>query len=284
MRIGDIWLIGKGDFFSDTLTTSYSHVYSDFPLLELDARYENYTVIEGYENGKKYLDYEILNDTLFLRMAIPRSAPAEMVIDSNGRMTSSSIQSDTIPAIVDDDYPIRAIFGAKSLQSITLAGEAKLDIPVNPYGSNDDGETVYKPEDWERYVLRQELLNLNFRDQATAELFVESKKINLQLENNIISGGGGSNNIRMIGEIEHLSVLNPQGHWLLNVQDGSILSVDTLIVGSNPQKGSFDSGIIAASCNDYLKADLLYNMDVIYTGDPTIIKSEVDYGRVIDKN
>ncbi len=261
----DVWLLSKGAFFLDTIKGNYEHLISDFPLVELTGQYEDRILIQGYENGRKYLNTEIRNDTLYVTNALPTS--------------------DTIPVAVDGDYPILVTIGAGKLKSITLMNKGRLDIPVNPYGSNPGGNIVYKPKDWEKYVLNLNKLDLTLKHGTTAEFFLNIDTLNIHIHNqtppsnNSNSFGFFNNSLSIKGYAKKLNIINPEGFVAIDASD---FKTDTLIVQSNPNKGSNDHGYIRATCNNYLKANLLYSMDIIYLGNPVIDKYEKYFGRVIN--
>jgi len=274
------WLLGKGAFFTDTLRTPYSHLVSDFRLMELSPKVENQVFIEGYENGRSYLKTDIRNDTLYIERAKPNS--------------------DTILVAVEDEYPVLVKVGAASLQSITLQKAGNIDIPVRPYGAREDGEPVFKPEDWDKYVLKNKSLDLILKDGSAGKFFFELDILNLSIDNKIdprnsTRSASYANNTTytsvtnvsavslLTGTIQKMTVLDPQGMARINVGQ-TTLAVDTLIVQSNNVEGSYDSGTINIHCNDYLQADLLYQMDIVYRGDPKVVVSARDYGRVINAN
>jgi len=267
-----VWLIPKGSFFSDTITTAYSHLVTDFSLVQLEGRYGDSVLIEGYQNGKPYLNTEIRNDTLFVLNAQP--------------------QSDTLLVEIDNDYPILVKIGASKLQSIHIKDGGDISIPVQAYGSNPNGEIVYKPEHWEKYVLRNPSLSLVFNGKSNSTFFVEVNNLDISFNNNIKSetvrsmNNGSlvrftnmpSNTTRLIGSVDKMSSHNNTGTF--NV-DGNNLEVDTLLVSSLNDNPIGANGNIKVKCTQYLKADLLYNLDILYSGDPKIKKTERGLGRVI---
>lgn len=275
---GNKWLLGSGPYFKDTLMEPYHHLVSDFTLLELEPRLENIVIVEGYENSKKYLDYSIQNDTLYVSLAKP--------------------DSDTTLVAANGEYPILVSVGSSQLESITMNGPGRIDIPAKPYGSNPDGEQVYKPEDWERFVTKTDKLDLHLINGGSAELFVEIDTLNIIIKNPLASANfssssssfngisrtitsGFTNQTYLKGNVKKVNILDPIGNVNIN---GTNLSTDTLIVRSSSDKDAEDFGSILAICNNYLEADLLHRLDIRYQGQPKIVKKERDYGRVINVN
>ncbi len=275
---GNKWLLGSGPYFKDTLVEPFHHLASDFTLLELEPRLENIVIVEGYENSKKYLDLTIRNDTLYVSLTKP--------------------DSDTTLVAANGDYPILVSVGSSQLESIKMHGPGRIDIPAKPYGSNPDGEQVYKPEDWERFVTRTNKLDLYLINGGSAELFVEVDTLNIisknwakasnystsvssfnGITNTTISGATSQTYIK--GKVKKVKLLEPLGGVNIN---GTNLYTDTLIVKSSNKADSEDFGSIIANCNDYLEADLRYLLDVKYLGEPKVVKKERDYGRVINFN
>ena len=275
---GHKWLLGSGPYFKDSLIQPYHHLVSDFTLLELEPRLENIVIVEGYENSKKYLDLNIQNDTLYVSLAKP--------------------DSDTTLVAANGEYPILVSVGSSQLASITMNGPGRIDIPAKPYGSNPDGEQVYKPEDWERFVTRRNNLDLYLMNGGSAKLFVEVDTLNIVSKNSaqysnystsrsMINGttrimtSGVTNETYIKGEVKKVKLLEPVGNVNIN---GTNLYTDTLIVKSSSKADSEDFGSIIVVCNDYLEADLNYMLDVRYLGEPKVVKKERDYGRVINFN
>lgn len=275
---GNKWLLGSGPYFKDSLVETYHHLVSDFTLLELEPRLENIVIIEGYENSKKYLDYNIQNDTLYVSLAKP--------------------DSDTTLVAANGEYPILVSVGSSQLKSITMNGPGRIDIPAKPYGSNPDGEQVYKPEDWERFVTKTSKLDLFLINGGSAELFVEIDTLNIVINNPLksvnyssssstFSGisrtitSGFTNQTYLKGNVKKVKVLDPIGNVNIN---GTNLYTDTLIVKSSNNIESEDFGSILLICNDYLEANLKHRLDVRYQGHPRVVKKERDYGRVINVN
>lgn len=256
-----VWLLGKGSYFLDTIQYEYNHLVTDFPLLELHPRVENIVEIEGYENSKKFLTINHREDTLFVTQTFP--------------------DSDTVLVAVEGDYPIVVRAGAARLQSITINQGGRIDIPVNPYGSNPGNEIVYKPEDWEKYVLRSDSFDLYLNGNGYSELFMEIENLNIHINNPYITTRTRFNCSSLIGEVGTLKILHPQGNVCL---DGRFLEAKNLIVKSNPDNSAFDNGFIELKCNDYLEANLLHRMNVAYTGNPRIKKRERAFGRVVNRN
>ncbi len=275
---GNKWLLGSGPYFKDSLMKPYHHLVSDFTLLELEPRLENIIIVEGYENSKKYLDYSIQNDTLYVSLAKP--------------------DSDTTLVAANGEYPILVSVGSSQLESITMNGPGRIEIPAKPYGSNPDGEQVYKPEDWERFVTKTNKLDLHLINGGSAKLFVEIDTLNIVIKNPLASANfssssssfngisrtitsGFTNQTYLKGNVKKVNILDPIGNVNIN---GTNLSTDTLIVRSSSDKDAEDFGSILAICNNYLEADLKHRLDIRYQGQPKIVKKERDYGRVINVN
>ena len=275
---GNKWLLGSGPYFKDSLMKPYHHLVSDFTLLELEPRLENLVIVEGYENSKKYLDYSIQNDTLYVSLAKP--------------------DSDTTLVAANGEYPILVSVGSSQLESITMNGPGRIEIPAKPYGSNPDGEQVYKPEDWERFVTKTNKLDLHLINGGSAKLFVEIDTLNIVIKNPLASANfssssssfngisrtitsGFTNQTYLKGNVKKVNILDPIGNVNIN---GTNLSTDTLIVRSSSDKDAEDFGSILAICNNYLEADLKHRLDIRYQGQPKIVKKERDYGRVINVN
>ncbi len=256
-----VWLLGKGPYFLDTLEFQYSHLVTDFPLLELHPRSSTLVEIEGYENSKRFLSIRHRQDTLFVMQSFP--------------------ESDTILVAVEGDYPIVVRAGAQNLRSITVNNGGRIDIPVNPYGSNPGNEIVYKPQDWEKYVMRSDSLELNLNHNARAELFLEIEKLSINIFNNRTSLSPRFNCTSLIGQVGLLELVHPNGNVCIS---GNYLEADQVIVKSNPEKGSFDGGFIEVHCSEELDVELLHRMNVAYTGRPQIQKKEKSFGRVINRN
>ncbi len=262
------WLIPKGDYFLDSIKGSYHHLSTDFTLVELNPLSEE-VIIEGYENTKQFLEVTIVNDTLFVNRLLP--------------------EADTTLVEVNQEFPVLVKVGAKHLQSITTRGNGHIGISATAYGSNPDGEIFYKPEDWEKYVLRKNELTLNFFGSGISKFFLEVGTLNLNVQNNIYSKVtrviGQSTNFTSFsfgsilnGKIKKMNLKNPQGIVSINA-GGSI--IDSLFVHSSSTKNSFVSGQIKVRCEDFIEADLNDRLDVLYSGNPTVKKKETGYGRVI---
>lgn len=262
-----VWLIGKGPYFLDTIKGNYHHLVSDFPLVELDPASSHQATIEGYENGKRFLFTEIRNDTLYVLRAQP--------------------QSDTIIVAIDEDYAALARVGARALRSVTLKGPGNINIPVNPYGANPGGPVVYKPEDWEKYALKNKILDLHFENGAVGDFFLETDTLNLHISN---ANPEYSNQnslvpripfIFLIGKSLKTKIIEPKGLVSINAFG---LRSDTVIVHSSAQAKYSAKGSINIHCSKFLKADLRDEMDIVYRGQPRIRKKERDFGRVINGN
>ena len=262
-----VWLIGKGPYFLDTIYGNYQHLVVDFPLVELNPLANQLIEIEGYENGKRYVDTYFKNDTLYVMRKQP--------------------ESDTIVVAIDEDYAAIVRVGGLSLESITLLGSGHIDIPANPYGANPGGPIVYKPEDWEKYVLRKDKLKLISYDEAVGDFFLEVKNLEIKVTNNVSSFQPTNSynynipTLFLVGSAQRTELINPSG--IVSVHAPNLVS-DTVIVRSDPETENWDMGNLSIHCNDYLEADLLYNMDVSYLGNPKVHKRERDLGRVVNLN
>jgi len=271
----NVWLVGTGGYFIDTLSGPYHHLVSDFTMIELNPKESNQIIVDGYKDAKRYLDIKIDNDTLFLK-----------------RLLSDN---DTSLVRVNEDYPLLTKVGARDLKSITLEGSGSIDIPIRPFGSDLDGTQRYKPEDWEKYVMRGKELDIYLKGNGSCELFTEVDHINLHYRNkirtisrttttNATSGfittatSFGGSPLTLNGKSKKVTILNPKGGVNLR---GKSFQTDTLIVQSDLTKEGFDSGSITMQCNKYLEAHLGYLLDVNYSGDPEVVTSAKDYGRVI---
>lgn len=278
------WLIGKGPYFSDTIKHEYNHLVSDFTLLELLPRLNSEVQVDGYENGKRYVDITLSNDTLYVNRLLP--------------------DNDTSIVRVNDDYAVRVQVGAASLRSITLRKDGKLSIPARPYGSDLDGIQVFKPEVWDKYVLRGTSLDLYLEGSGTSEIFTEVKNLRIHkrkrpnyssellttttvqnssgVVTNIAFGYNVFSNLLMLhGSAEHLEILHPEGE--LNI-DATSLEADSVTVISSKDRDILNYGMLEVNCSKYLEADLLHNLDVLYMGDPVVNSQARGYGRVIKKN
>lgn len=276
----NLWLIGKGEYFTDTLSKPYNHIVTDFTLVELLPRLENQVIVDGYENGKRYVDIHVENDTLYVDRLLR--------------------DSDTSIVRVNGDYALRVQIGAEGVQSISLNKGGKLSIPANPYGSDLQGKQVYKPEVWDQYVLRADELDLYLNGYAESRIFTEVKKLNIHRENNVTENSKttmttfnngtitsissafvrASSNLSLNGSSEHLTVIDPRGAININ---GKSLKTDSLTFISNTSEDGYDTGSVSVQCSDYLHADLRYNTDIFYVGAPEIKTSARGYGRVIKK-
>ena len=278
------WLIGKGPYFSDTIKYEYNHLVSDFTLLELLPRINNEVQVDGYENGRKYVDITLSNDTLYVSRLLPGN--------------------DTSIVRVNDDYAVRVQVGAASLRSITLREDGKLSIPARPYGSDLDGIEVFKPEVWDKYVLRGTSLDLYLEGSGMSEIFTEVKNIRIHkrkkpyyssesitpttIQNssgvvtNISYGYNVSSNLlRLNGTAEHLEILHPEGGLNINATS---LEADSVTVISSRDQDILNFGKLEVNCSQYLEADLLHDLDVLYMGDPIVNSQAKGYGRVIKKS
>jgi len=270
----NVWLIGGGEYFIDTISGSYHHLVTDFTMVELNPKESDRVIVDGYEDAKRYLDIKIEDDTLFI-----------------SRLLAGN---DTSLVRANDDYPILTTVGASELRSITLRDQGTLSIPINPYGSDLDGTLRYKPEDWEKYVFRGNELDLYLKGSGLCEIFTEVKKLNVHIlnksktvrtitsyvnnsSNPIITTSSGAY-LSIQGKAERVNVIRPFGGVTVL---GKSFQTDTLIVQSDFSKEGFDSGSISMHCTKYLAAHLGYNLDVEYYGDPEVVTSAKGYGRVI---
>jgi len=71
----NVWLVGTGDYFADTITGSYHHLVTDFTMVELYPRTSDQVIIDGYEDAKKYLSVSIENDTLHINRPFLMTPP-----------------------------------------------------------------------------------------------------------------------------------------------------------------------------------------------------------------
>lgn len=271
----NVWLVGTGDYFIDTIQASYQHLVTDFTMVELNPRISDHVVVDGYEGAKKYLDINIQDDTLYITRLLP--------------------DNDTSVVRVNDDYALLARVGAANLKSITLERSGRLEIPIEPYGSDLDGTQRYKPEDWEKHVLRGKELDIYLKGTGLCELFTEVENLHLHYLNdskvknitvnsfsnntfiNSNSGFGGSL-VLLNGKAKKVEVLNPKGRVSIR---GLSFNTDSLIVRSDMTEGGFDTGSITMHCSSYLESTLVHELDVNYYGDPEVVTSARGYGRVI---
>ena len=255
-----IWYLGKGDYFKDTVQISYTHLVSDFPLLELIPNSQNLVETEGYLNSKRFLTTDLKNDTLYVLRTYP--------------------DSDTILVASEGDYPIIVRVGAQLLESITIREGGHIDIPAKPYGSNPNGEIVYKPNDWKKYLLSKNDLKLILEDNGYVKMFAQIDNLSIEY-NKKNTGYYGIPKSEILGNVNKLSIRHPEGYVNL---DAPSLICDSLIVYSKPDSKNGDDGVIRTRVSSYLEANLLYDLNIAYTGQPIIRKSERSLGRVIDTN
>ncbi len=271
------WLEAEGEYFSDTLHGLYHHIVSDFSLVELLPREEGIVIIDGYENGRKYVSTEIKEDTLFINRLLNNDGAS--IVRVNG------------------DYSALVQASAKNLKSLTLNREGRIDIPASPFGSNPDGEIFYKPLDWEKYALRGDDLNIYLNGIAQdIELFTEVDNLNIHLTNGsyklttsrrvvngriveVSSGEQVGTSIILNGHSKLFSLLNPNGSANINAKS---LKVDSVIVKSLLSE-SIEKGELSIQCEKYLEADLKGELDVIYVGSPKVKAKGRGYGRVVKK-
>lgn len=256
----NFWLLGKGDYFVDSVAQPYKHLVVNFPLVQLNGKGENYVSIEGYQNSRKFLKTEVVNDTLYILHTRP--------------------DTDTALVAVEGDFPIIVDVGAKTLESISLHGKGNIGIPALPYGATVEGKQVYKPADWEKNLLRNKSLDLYLYQRTKVKMFVEIEDLNIHVSNDPIARNLSSAS-EIHGTIKSLNIIHPNGNFALN---GSSLETDSLTVISNPASTAYDAGFIKLTCNEYLEADLLYALDIAYSGTPDIVKKERSIGRVINDN
>lgn len=256
-----VWLLGKGEYFLDTVHSQFNHLVTDFPLLELLPRLNNLVEIEGYQNSRRFLTVKNKSDTLFVTQTFPNS--------------------DTVLVAVEGDYPIVVRVGAASLKSITVNSNGRIDVPVNPYGSNPGDEIVYRPEHWEKYVIRNDTLDLTLNGNAEAELFLESKHVDIAINNNRQRHFPNYRCTSLIGSVNSIALSNPYGDVCIN---GKYLQADSLFVRSDTNPNARDFGFIELKCKEYIEADLRFDLNVAYRGNPKIKKKERGFGRIINSN
>ena len=255
-----IWYLGKGDYFLDTIQGSYHHLVTDFPLLELAPNNNQLVELEGYSNSKRFLNTKIENDTLFVLQTFPNS--------------------DTVLVASEGDYPIIVRAGAQSIESITILKDGKIDIPVRPYGSNPDGEIVYKENDWKKYVIRKDQLLINLIDNGRIKMFSEIKDLKLNFKKKHLGNISYQHN-EILGTVQNLSIIHPEG--LVQIYAPSLVC-DSLTVLTDPTAKFKERGQITMRISSYLKAEIYHDLDIAYTGNPEINKFEKDLGRVININ
>ena len=256
----NFWLLGKGDYFVDSVAQPYKHLVANFPLVQLNGKGENFVSIEGYQNSRQFLKTEVVNDTLYILHTRP--------------------QTDTALVAVEGDFPIIVDVGAKTLESITLYEKGNIGIPALPYGATTEGKQVYKPQDWEKNLLTSKSLDLYLNQRTKVKMFLEIDELNIHVSNNPI-GRGLSAASEILGKTKSINIIHPNGDFALN---GISLETDSLTVISNPASTAYDAGFIRLTCNEYLEAELLYALDIAYSGSPNIVKKERSIGRVINNN
>ena len=269
----NVWLVGTGDYFIDTIQDSYQHLVTDFTMIEINPKSSDQVVVDGYEGAKKYLDIKIQNDTLYVTRLLPNN--------------------DTSVVRVNDDYALLVKVGASKLKSITLERSGTIDIPIVPYGSDLDGTPRYKPEDWEKYVLRGKELDIYLKGDGWAKIFTEVDNLHIHYLNesrgrhvtinsfasgSFTSFGAIGSQLVINGKAKKVTVLKPRGRVAIQ---GSSFKTDTLIVASDLTDAGHDTGSISIQCSDYLEAILGHELDVEYSGDPEVVTSARGYGRVI---
>ena len=250
------WFIPRGDYFETTENLVYNHLYTDFQMVEFDPNSSNVLTIQGYDQARKYLNYYINSDTLFV--------------------LQTEENADTLLVNVENEPNLKVTVGSVSLKSATVARGGKVFHSLKPYGSDEEGIEVYHPGLWNNYALRNDKL-LIIIDGGRADLLVEGGSFTFDL-------GGHSLDrrfpyVKLTGSLDSLNFINPTGG--IDV-DGSSLKTKNLIYKESPE--SKTSGVILIHCENNLEARLLHRTDIYYEGEPSLTKTESNYGRVLKIN
>lgn len=254
--------LGEGEFFEDECYYEYNHLYCGIHDVELVSGQSDYVKMEGYENAWWLTDIFVQNDTLFVLKKDP-CAPRYV--------TDESINA------------VKIFVAADKLKSITVGKNGSIVHPLKPYGSYDDGKPAYKKPDLERHTFRFDSIEINLLDNSVINLLAKGSKLTLNMKNarayfrNNNYYGGSS----LYGTVDELVVNELSGTAYLGFK-----YFDAKRVHINPLKYKSEvlNGQISVSASDYLHANLYNEMDVIYTGHPTIVKEETGYGRLINTN
>ncbi len=252
--------LGKGKFFEDECFLSYSHLYSAVPDVELVSGNSNFVKVEGYENAWWVQHMEVRNDTLFISK-IDKCMPRYV--------TDESINA------------VKYFVAADNLKSITVGPSGSITHPLKPYGSYEDGRPAYKKHELEKHTFRYDDITLNLIGNGFVKLIVEGRKMTLNFLSTK-SGGmrtGVSNTIIGLTEELHIDKIENNINLMATNLESQHVSIN-----QSKKKEKDLSGNIDIKVKDRLEVFLYTGIDVSYKGNPSIIKEETGYGRLLNVN
>ena len=247
--------IEEGERFSRESNVSYKHLHVDYPV-SIDGRYEDHVELSGIAIASDMVHYNVRQDTLYIQYSddhpVYRREP-----DSFAKKIG-----------VVGKVAVTVHVGGVGLRSITVGKRGS----IRPTREEDGGfyrDPVYRDDEKERYTLTFDTLD------------IVNGPVNIRLVGRVLNLTKIDDYTRfdLEGQAEHVNV-NYDGGGSLNL-NGYNLKCNTASVNTENNKSGTVIGNIQLSVQDTLLAKLYGTMNVLYQGDPEVIKYERSTGRVV---
>ena len=253
--------IVDGEEFIREVTLSYQHLHVEYPAVSIDGRYSNYIELSGIAAASDMVDYEVRRDTLYIRY------------DDQSSIYYKSYPNRFSEIIGNRPLALRVHVAGIGLKSITVGKMGGVSIPATAENRGYYGKTIYTEEDIERYTLNFDTLAIV---NGPVQMLVEGQVLNLYRTTH------KRTRYNLQGQVDRLNVeydgsdeVSLNYHYYYNLES-KVASINT-----HKNEEGLVSGGLRFGVSDTLIANLYGAMDVLYRGDPVVMKSERSTGRVV---